>query len=146
MNPAISFFPQSVIDRSAALPAPAVSRKKVLLVDDSSSTHFWVRMILSKSSYELISAMDGEEGVRLAREQRPDLVLMDVAMPRMDGFAACRAIRGDAATAALPVIILSTRGDIGSQEAGFESGCTDYIVKPIARVELLEKIEGILAA
>jgi DNA-binding response OmpR family regulator len=118
----------------------------VLLVDDSSTTHFWVRMILKETAYDLLSAKDGEEGVRMARAELPDLVLMDVVMPKMDGLTACRAIRGGAETAATPVIILSTRGEAKNMESGFASGCTDYLTKPIDRVELLAKIDSLLAA
>jgi DNA-binding response OmpR family regulator len=121
-----------------------VSRKKLLLVDDSKTILLMERMILGNGCYDLVTALDGQEAVEKARAELPDLILMDVVMPRMNGFDACRRIREGAATARIPVIMVTTRGEIESVEAGYESGCADYVIKPIDAGELLAKIRSYL--
>jgi len=121
-----------------------VPRKKVLLVDDSRTILLMERMILGNGAYDLVTALDGEEAVEKARAELPDLILMDVVMPRMNGFEACRCIRSSAATARIPVIMVTTRGEIESIEAGYQSGCADYVIKPIDAQELLAKVQSYL--
>lgn len=123
-----------------------MSRKKILVVDDSATSLMWQRMILQQEAYDLVTARDGQEGVERAVAERPDLILMDVMMPRMDGFAACRALRANPATSAIPVIMVTTRSEWNSVESGYTSGCSDYITKPIDRLELLAKVRSCLAA
>lgn len=122
-----------------------VQRKKILLVDDSKTILLTERMILGNGSYELITALDGHEGVEKARAELPDLILMDVVMPRMNGFEACRRIRAGETTSHIPVIMVTTRGELESVEAGYESGCADYVIKPIDAHELLAKVRSYLA-
>jgi CheY-like chemotaxis protein len=114
--------------------------KKVLLVDDSSTVLMMEKMVLKKSTYEIITASNGEEGVTRALEHRPDVILMDVIMPRMNGFEACRRLRQEEATKNTPIIMVTTRGEAVNVETGFESGCTDYITKPVDALELLSKL------
>lgn len=121
-----------------------MERKKILLVDDSSTVLLMERMILAKSAYDVVTARDGQEGVEKARAERPDLILMDVVMPRMDGFEACRKLREHEDTAAIPVIMVTTRGELASVETGYASGCTDYVTKPINGLELLAKVRSCL--
>jgi DNA-binding response OmpR family regulator len=121
-----------------------MNRKKILLVDDSSTVLLMERMILSKSPYDLVTARDGWEGVEKAKAERPDLILMDVVMPRMDGFEACRRLRADDETREIPVIMVTTRGELQSVESGYESGCSDYVTKPINGLELLSKVRNYL--
>jgi DNA-binding response OmpR family regulator len=128
--------------RRAALPG----RKRILLIDDSATSHMWVRMILNKGDHEMLSAHDGEEGVARALAEKPDLILMDVVMPRMDGFEACRALRTHAETRGTPIIMLTTRGEGRNVQTGYESGCNDYVTKPIDSVELLAKVRSFLGA
>jgi DNA-binding response OmpR family regulator len=129
----------------AAQPAAdRTTRKKILLVDDSSTTHMWIKMILSKSEYDLLSARDGVEGVDLALAEHPDLILMDVVMPRMNGFEATRALRTHARTVSTPIVMVTTRSEARNVEAGYESGCSDYITKPIDGLELLSKVKSLL--
>jgi DNA-binding response OmpR family regulator len=123
-----------------APPPRDAPRRRILLVDDSATSHLWVRMILGKGGHEMLSAHDGEEGVARAVQEQPDLILMDVMMPRMDGFAACRALRARDDTRATPIIMVTTRGEGRNVQAGYESGCSDYLTKPIDAVELLAKI------
>ena len=100
-----------------------MERKKILLVDDSSTVLLMERMILSKYAYDVVTAKDGAEGVEKAIAERPDLILMDVVMPRMDGFEACRRIREQEDTREIPVIMVTTRGELASVESGYASGC-----------------------
>lgn len=119
-------------------------RKKILCVDDSATILMMERMILSKGPYDLVTASDGEEAVSKALAERPDLILMDVVMPRMNGFDACRRIRAEEATRTTPVIMVTTRGEVQNMENGFESGCNDYVTKPINATELLSKLRNYL--
>ena len=81
--------------------------------------------------YDVIVARDGEEAVTKATEELPDLILMDVVMPKMNGFEACRAIRNQPDTAEIPIIVVTTRGEEISVQSAYEAGCTDYLNKPI---------------
>lgn len=119
------------------------ARKKVLLVDDSSTVLLMERALLSRS-YEVISAADGQEGVEKALAEKPDLILMDVVMPRMSGIEAIRRLRSDPGTRHIPIIMVTTRGELKSVENGYESGCNDYVTKPFSAVELLAKVKSCL--
>ncbi len=121
-----------------------MDRKKILLVDDSSTVLLMEKMILSKSPYDLVTASDGQEGLDKAVAERPDLILLDVVMPRMDGFEVCRRIRQRDEMRGVPVIMVTTRGELKSVETGYQSGCTDYITKPINGLELLSKVKNYL--
>jgi CheY-like chemotaxis protein len=121
-----------------------MERKKILLVDDSNTILMMEKMILNKGPYTTITASNGEEAVTKAQAEKPDLILMDVVMPKMDGFEACRRIRNLAATAAIPIIMVTTRGEEHNVETGFHAGCTDYVTKPIDGVELMSKLRNYL--
>ncbi len=121
-----------------------MTRKKILLVDDSPTALMWQRLILEQERYAIVTAADGAEGVEAARTERPDLVLLDVVMPRMDGFAACKAIREAPDTRDVPIIMVSTRSEMANVLAGYQSGCNEYVTKPIDRVELLAKVRSYL--
>ena len=127
----------------AAVVAEGRTRKKVLLVDDSSTVLLMERALLSRS-YEVISARDGQEGVEKALAEEPDLILMDVVMPRMNGIDAVRRLRSNSQTRDIPIIMVSTRGELESVESGYESGCNDYVTKPFSGVELLAKVKSCL--
>jgi len=114
--------------------------KKVLLVDDSNTILMMEKMVLMGTHYQIITASNGEEGVARALAERPDVILMDVVMPKMNGFEACRRLRQEEATREIPVIMVTTRGEAVNVEAGFESGCNDYVTKPINALELLTKL------
>ena len=122
-----------------------MASKKILLVDDSCTARLVNRMIFSqKSNYELISAVDGKEAVERARQDKPDLILMDIMMPRMTGLEACRAIKQDKETAGIPVILLTTRGEESYVQEGYASGCSDYLTKPVNDAELLDLLKAYL--
>lgn len=121
-----------------------MSRKRILIVDDSATSLLWQRMILGAEEYDVITAKDGREGVATAVAERPDLVLMDVVMPNMGGFEACRALRSNGATSQVPVILVTTKSGANNVEEGLKSGCNDYITKPIDKLELLAKVRNFL--
>lgn len=121
-----------------------MNRKKILLVDDSSTILMMEKFILRNGPYDLVTATNGEEGVRKASEHLPDLILLDVIMPKMGGFEACRLIRSTESTKSIPIIMVTTRGEAANVEAGWANGCTDYVTKPINSIELLAKVRNFL--
>jgi DNA-binding response OmpR family regulator len=123
-----------------------MSKKKILVVDDSRTALFMVTTILRKERYELVTASDGEQALEMAAAERPDLILMDVIMPRKTGFEACRELKRREDTKAIPVILVTTRGEGENVEAGFQSGCNDYVTKPINAQELLTKVRDHMGA
>ena len=123
-----------------------MERKKILLVDDSSTTLMMEKMILSQEQYDLVTASDGEEALLKAVQERPDLILLDVVMPKMDGFEACRRLRAEETTREIPVIMVTTRGEAQNVEQGYALGCNDYVTKPINSLELMTKVNNLLSA
>jgi DNA-binding response OmpR family regulator len=121
-----------------------MAKKKILLVDDSATILMMERMILNKFPFDLVTACDGEDAVTKAMAERPDLILMDVVMPKMNGFEACRRLREIESTRLTPIIMVTTRGEMQNVETGFGSGCTDYVTKPINAVELVAKVRNYL--
>ena len=106
-------------------------RPRLLLVDDEPSNLQVLRHIL-QADYRLLFATDGERALQVAREQRPDLILLDVMMPHLDGYAVCCVLKADAATAAIPVIFITALTDSQDETAGFDVGAVDYITKPVS--------------
>ena len=121
-----------------------MARKKILLVDDSETNLMIEQMILKKGAYDIVTAKDGQEGVAKAVEVKPDLILMDVVMPNMNGFEALKQIRQQEKTKEIPILMVTTRGEAESMETSYLSGCSDYVTKPINAVELLAKIKNFL--
>ena len=119
-----------------------MSRKKILLVDDSTTTLMMEQMVLRQQAYDIVTAKNGREAVAAAALEKPDLILLDVVMPEMNGFEACRRIRQDIASTNVPIIMVTTKGEEHNVETGFQSGCSDYITKPINGAELLTKVRS----
>ena len=117
--------------------------RKILLVDDS-ETILTLEWMILKNAYELVTAKDGREGVAQALALQPDLILLDVMMPNMNGFEALRELRRRPATRAIPVLMVTTTGEEESMETAFACGCNDYIMKPIDGQELLTKVQSFL--
>ena len=124
-------------------------RKKVLLVDDSNTVLMMEKMILAKGAFDIVVAHDGDEAIAQAKSEKPDVILLDVVMPRLDGLMACAQIHGDPETAHIPIIMVTTRGEERNVETAFRNGATDYVTKPINGLELLTKLHnalGLIAA
>lgn len=119
---------------------------KILLVDDSNTTLLMEKMILRAEACDLVVARNGREALDVASTERPDLILLDVVMPEMDGFEACRQLRRREETRSTPIIMVTTRGEEKHIELGRQSGCTDYVTKPVNGPQLLAKIRSYLAA
>jgi DNA-binding response OmpR family regulator len=114
---------------------------KVLLVDDSKTALLMGQAVFKEHTcYEVITARDGEEGVQKARAEKPDLILLDVVMPKMDGFAACREMRKVDELRNVPIVMVTSRGEPSNVQAGYTSGCNAYLTKPINASELLELV------
>lgn len=119
--------------------------KKILLVDDSPTSRLTSRWIVGeKTNYELISASDGKEGVEMALREQPDLILMDVVMPRMSGLEACRALKQEQTTKRIPVILLTSRGEQATVEDAYQSGCSDFLTKPVDEIKLVALLKNYL--
>jgi CheY-like chemotaxis protein len=123
-----------------------MARKKILLVDDSSTVLMMEKMLLAGCGYDIVVARDGEEGVAKAASELPDLILLDLIMPKVDGVEACRRIRARPETSAIPIIMVTTRSEPGMVEVSYKTGCNDYINKPINNSELLAKVRSFLEA
>jgi CheY-like chemotaxis protein len=119
--------------------------KKILLVDDSLTTRMTNRTIISRrTGHDVVCAANGPEALKMVGAERPDLVLMDVMMPGMDGLEVCRRLRQEGSTANLPIVLLTFRVDDQSIVDGFDSGCTVYLKKPLVETELLQALKKYL--
>lgn len=118
--------------------------KKILLVDDANTVLMMERMMLRGAGYDVVTARNGEEAVQMAIAERPDLILLDVIMPRMDGFEACRQIRANESTKAIPIIMVTTRSEATSVQTGLDAGANECLTKPFNSVELLGKLRTFL--
>jgi two-component system, cell cycle response regulator DivK len=116
---------------------------KILLVEDNDLNRDMLTRRLAKRGYEVVTATDGEEGLVLAQAEQPDLVLMDMSLPGIDGWETTRRLRAGAATAAIPVIALTAHAMAGDRERALEAGCDDYDTKPVEMDRLLLKIESL---
>jgi CheY-like chemotaxis protein len=123
-----------------------MDRKRILLVDYSRTARLMEQTVLATGHYDIVVATDGQDGVEKAASQLPDLILMDVVMPRMSGFEACRILRSREQTRAIPIIAVTTCGELGVILTGYRSGCTDFALKPINGVELLTKVNNYIGA
>jgi len=119
-------------------------RKKLLLVDDTDTILLFLKTLLAGHGFDFLTAKNGAEAVEKARRERPDLILLDVFMPIMDGIEACRVIKGDPDLKGIPVVVVTARSEAENVERCFEAGCDDYLFKPIRKLELLDKINRLL--
>ena len=117
---------------------------KILVVDDSPSEMAKFRDILTKNNYEIIEATTGEEGIQHAINDQPDVILMDVVMPEMNGFQATRQIIKNPATAHIPVVIISTKNQETDRVWGKRQGAKDYLTKPVTEAELIQVIQAMM--
>jgi DNA-binding response OmpR family regulator len=117
---------------------------RVLIVEDEPSIVLSLEFLLQRHGYETAVATDGEEALALVRRLRPDVVLLDVMMPKRNGYEVCRAIKADPELAAIPVVMVSARGQEVEVMKGLEIGASAYITKPFGNAELLEAIRAVL--
>lgn len=126
------------MDQSMATPGRGAA--KVMLIDDDKSLHVLMRRIMEGAGYRFCGAMDGVAGLALLADEKPDLLLLDVMMPGMNGFEVCRTMREGGRR--IPVIFLSAKGDIVDKSIGFNAGGDDYVVKPFSSDELLLRVQA----
>lgn len=117
---------------------------KILLVEDDEMNRDMLSRRLIKRGYDVTIAVDGEEGVNLARSGDPDIILMDMSLPVMDGWTATKTLKADEATAGIPVIALTAHAMAGDQEKALAAGCDDFDTKPVDLKRLLGKIEALV--
>jgi CheY-like chemotaxis protein len=117
---------------------------RILLVEDNEMNRDMLSRRLVRSGYEVVIAVQGDQGVELARTASPDLVLMDMSLPVLDGWEATRRLKGDPATREIPVIALTAHAMSGDREKAREAGCDDFDTKPVEYTRLVSKIEGLL--
>jgi len=118
--------------------------KTVLVIDDEPELLRLLDYNLTKAGYLAISARDGPSGLALARRHAPDLVILDILMPGMDGLEVCKALRGDPATAGIPILILTAKAEEADRVLGLELGADDYVCKPFGVRELLARVKALL--
>ncbi|OGO60908.1 MAG: two-component system response regulator [Chloroflexi bacterium RBG_19FT_COMBO_49_13] len=117
---------------------------KILVADNDREVREMIIFALRFAGHEVLSASNGEEALSLAKQSIPDLILMDVRMPKMNGYETCKALKTNKDTLSIPVIFLSARGQDSEVQAGLQVGAADYILKPIAPDRLVEKIKPFL--
>jgi CheY-like chemotaxis protein len=123
----------------------AKTMAKILLVEDNEMNRDMLSRRLERRGYEVLIAVDGAEGVSLTKAERPDLILMDMSLPVMDGWEATRTLKANPETNEIPVIALTAHAMSGDREKALQAGCDDYDTKPIELPRLLEKIANLLA-
>ena len=117
---------------------------KILLVEDNAMNRNMLSRWLERRGYQVMLAVDGQSGVEMAQAQAPDLILMDMSLPVLDGWEATRRLKADAAVRRIPVIALTAHAMSGDREKATEAGCDDYDTKPVEMPRLLGKIEALL--
>jgi DNA-binding response OmpR family regulator len=124
---------------------PAGEQPTILVADDEQDIRELVAYRLSRSGYHVVQACDGEEAFRLAAEQVPDMAVLDVMMPRLDGFELTQRLRDTQATHRLPILLMSASVQDADISRGFAAGADDYLTKPFTPNELLERVQAVLA-
>jgi CheY-like chemotaxis protein len=125
--------------------AAVVAGKKVLVVDDEKFVRELIKIKLGRCGLLVLEAANGLEAVEMAQTQRPDMILLDVMMPKMNGFEACEKLKSNPNTARIPIVMLTARGEQANHEKGISLGATDYMSKPFSPQKLAELVIEILA-
>ena len=121
-----------------------MSKGKILVVDDEIYIVHILDFSLGMEGYEVITALDGEQALDRMKAEKPDLVVLDIMMPKLDGYEVCKSIKSNPATKQTPVILLSAKGRNVDQKLGFDVGADDYITKPFSPRKLVERINQLL--
>ena len=119
-----------------------MSAGRILIVEDNMDTYELVRFILEKNGFETFLAMNGRDGVNAATKQRPDLIIMDLSMPEMDGWTAMRLVKSDPAISSIPMIALTAHALPSDRKRAFDAGCDEYITKPMDLIDLLDTVKS----
>jgi len=122
----------------------ANTQARVLVVDDEVYILHILDFILGAEHYDVVTATNGEQALQRVREDKPDLIILDIMMPKLDGYETCRIIKSDDATKHIPVILLTAKGRDIDQKLGKEVGASDYITKPFSPTKLIERVQSIL--
>ncbi len=120
--------------------------KRILVVEDQEDNRAILRDLLQSVGYELVEAVNGEEALAIAMEHKPDLILMDIQLPIVDGYEATRRIKAEPALRGIPVIAVTSYALSGDEEKAREAGCDDYVTKPFSPRDLLAKVQAYLPA
>ena len=143
----INLFQQKMTTRLAEVKGEAGTMAgKILIVDDVATNRIVLKVKLSGACYETIQAATGEAALRIARKERPDLILLDVQLPDMNGIDLCRRLRAEAATRTLPIVMLTTANDAATRVAALRAGADDFLAKPIDELLLLARLRSLLRA
>ena len=121
------------------------SKSKILIIDDDPDTLETMTAILETHDYEILTALSGLEGISKASKEKPDLIIMDVLMPELDGFTACKMIKENKEIKNIPVILLTGTGMVGDVEKGFAAGANDFMIKPIDWDKFFLKIKKLIS-
>ena len=121
-----------------------MSKGKILVVDDEIYIVHILDFSLGMEGYEVVTALDGEQALEKLKAEKPDLIVLDIMMPKLDGYEVCKAIKSDPETRHIPVILLSAKGRNVDQKMGFDVGADDYITKPFSPRKLVERINQLL--
>jgi two-component system alkaline phosphatase synthesis response regulator PhoP len=121
-----------------------MAKGRILVVDDEIYIVHILDFSLGMEGYEVITALDGEQALEKARAEKPDLIVLDIMMPKLDGYETCKILKAEPDTKDIPVILLSAKGRNVDQKIGFEVGADDYITKPFSPRKLVERINAIL--
>jgi two-component system alkaline phosphatase synthesis response regulator PhoP len=119
-------------------------KKRILVVDDEVAIVRMLKDRLESAGFEVLTAYDGAQAVEVARQERPDLIIMDVMMPRMDGLTAAKQLRSDPTTAHIPIVMLTARGQESDEQAGYAAGAVRYFTKPFSPRQLVQELRSLL--
>ena len=122
-----------------------MNKGKILVVDDEINITQILEFSIGAEGYEVITAANGEEAIDKARREQPNLIILDVMMPRIDGYEACRILKSNPLTKNIPVVLLTAKGREIDRRLGYEVGATDYIIKPFSPNKLIERIHELLS-
>jgi two-component system, OmpR family, alkaline phosphatase synthesis response regulator PhoP len=118
--------------------------RRILLVDDTETVLMFEKMMLKSTGHNIETAVNGQKAIEAVAKSRPDLILLDIMMPELNGIEACRHLKSDRATKDIPIVMVTTKGEPEMVEQAFEAGCNDFITKPVDKMELLGKVKTYL--
>ncbi len=121
-----------------------MSERKVLVVDDEENITQILEFSIGAEGYQVVTASNGEEAINKARKEQPNLIILDIMMPKVDGYEVCRILKSNPLTKRIPVILLTAKGREIDKRLGYEVGASDYIVKPFSPSKLIEKVNEYL--